>query len=239
VDIFYTPHPDDETLSMGVLIADDVQRGDRVIVVALTDGRTTGAVRDINARLRAERSPSAGGQGPLRSITADQVAADRIRELDRATSHLGVTAGDVVRARLDDPSSDCGAVVTVSEALHVMRPFAARFPGATHITMSDVAERQQDHLDAGAALHELVADHTVTSAAWTVSRLWWQLPSPTWRWVTPVPKAAARVEEAAGDYQLWAPARAEYAVGLYSVRWQFAALHLDPRDRVHDLAVPR
>jgi hypothetical protein len=34
IDTFYIPHPDDETPQHGVLIANNVRRGDRVIVVA-------------------------------------------------------------------------------------------------------------------------------------------------------------------------------------------------------------
>jgi len=224
VDVFCTPHPDDETLSMGVLIAAAVARGDRVIVVALTDGRTTGAVRDVNARLAAT------GRGPL---DPDAVAAARIGELRRAVADLGVRAGDVVTAHLDTPDSDGGALVTVAEATQVMRALAARYPGATQVTMSDVAEHQQDHLDAGVALHRLQAAGVVPAASWTVSRLWWQQPGPRWTWAVATPAERDAVLRASREYRTWDPADGDYAFGFFSVRWQFAALDRDVRDRVH------
>ncbi|HEY6795477.1 MAG TPA: PIG-L family deacetylase [Kineosporiaceae bacterium] len=226
VDVFYTPHPDDETLSMGVLIAAATSRGDRVIVVCLTDGRTSGAIRDINARLAADHDAPA--------LTADDLGQARDGELRRATGALGVHPDDVVLAHLDAPGSDGGAIVTVAEAEQVVRFFAARYPGATHTTMSDVAERQQDHLDAGVALHRLLDAHVVTSAQWTVSRLWWSLPGPRWTWALPsTPAERESVRRAGIEYQTWDPRDREFAVGFYSVRWQFAALGRDVRDRVH------
>jgi len=228
VDVFYTPHPDDETLSMGVLIAAAVRHGDRVIVVSLTDGRTTGAIRAINARLTSEHPA-----GTARDLTIDQVAASRQGELRRATTDLGVAAQDVVLAHLDAASSDDGAIVTVAEAEQVIRAFADRYPAATHVTMSDTAEHQQDHLDAGAALRRLSDAGVVTSAQWTVSRLWWQLPSPPWTWALPTAQDRDAVRHAGLEYQTWNPADDDYAVGFYSVRWQFTALGQDVRDRVH------
>jgi len=231
VDVFYTPHPDDETLSMGALVAAAVQRGDRVVLVALTDGRTTGAVRDVDQQL-AGGAPAARAAG--NGLSPDQVAAARVGELRRAARDLGLAPGDVFLAHLDAPDSDGGTVVTVSEADQVMRAFAVQFPAATHVTMSYCAERQQDHLDAGFALRDLLRAGVVTSARWVTSRLWWSLPAPASSWTLPDPQAAARVRRAATEYRLWDPAHGEYALGYFSVRWQFAALDRDPRDRVHD-----
>jgi len=245
VDVFYAPHPDDETLSMGVLITAAVQRGDRVILVGLADGRTTGAVRAISTRLAAEHhgTTAPGGTTPGRAtpgsatrpggLSRDQVGAARDAELRRAATDLGIRPDDLVLAHLDAPDSDDGAIITVTEAEQVMRTFAARYPGATHVTMSDVAEHQQDHLDAGVALHQLLSASAVTAAAWTVSRLWWHLPGPTWTWALPTPTERDRIRRAAREYLTWNPAYGEYAFGFYSVRWQFAALDRDVRDRVH------
>jgi len=243
VDVFYTPHPDDETLSMAVLITAAIRRGDRVLVVGLTDGRTTGAIRAINAELAAEHRHTAtvaAASGAVSQrvniparLSQDQIGVARDAELRRAVTDLGLSPKDLVLAHLDAPGSDRGALVTVSEAAQVIRTFAARYPGATHVTMSDIAEHQQDHLDAGVALHQLLAAGTVTSARWTVSRLWWRLPSPAGTWALPTPSDRDRIRRAAQEYLTWDPAAGKYAVGFYSVRWQFAALARDVRDRVH------
>jgi LmbE family N-acetylglucosaminyl deacetylase len=214
--VVYTPHPDDETLSMGVVISNAVQRREQVVVVALTDGRTTRALQPV--------------------LTPDQVAAARDLELVKAVGALGVPAHDVVLAHLDAPGSACGAIVTVHEAEAVMRTVAARYPDAANVTMSYVAERNQDHLDAGVALSRLAAAHVIGHASWTVSRLWWTLPSPASAWVLPnTPISRSRVVAAALQYSVWEPAYGRYAVGWRSVPRQFQALLVDVRDKVHRL----
>jgi LmbE family N-acetylglucosaminyl deacetylase len=251
VDVFYTPHPDDETLSMGVMIDAAVRRGDRVIVVSLTDGRTTGAANAINVRLAQLRvagavrtsTPSAegtaaqpGGLSAPLALSASQIAAARVGELRRAAADLGIAAQDVFLAHLDAPDSDGGELLTVVEATAVMRAFAAQFPAARHVTMSNVVERQLDHLAAGTSLRQLADAGVIASAAWTVSRLWWQQAGPPWTWVLPDDTGRATVRRAAKEYLTWDPTHGEYAVGFYSVRNQFAALLADTRDRVHGTA---
>ncbi|MDQ1290050.1 MAG: hypothetical protein QG622_3616 [Actinomycetota bacterium] len=226
-DIFYTPHPDDETLSMGVLIAAATQRGDRVIVVGLSDGRTTGAMRSVDDRLARP------GPWTTHVLTQDGIAAARVGELRRAVADLGVMPENVFLAHLDAPGTDGGSTVTVAEAQQVMRAFAERFPGATHLTMSFVAERQLDHLDSGVALKNLRDAGVVRSARWAVSRLWWTAASPAWSWVRPGTVALQRVRRALREYRVWNPELGEYAIGFTSVRSQFLAQAQDTRDRVH------
>jgi LmbE family N-acetylglucosaminyl deacetylase len=75
------PHPDDETLGAGALIARKRAAGTRVRVVVVTDGR---------------------GSHASREITPDQLAALRRAESLRACARLGVDAGDVVHLDLHE-----------------------------------------------------------------------------------------------------------------------------------------
>jgi LmbE family N-acetylglucosaminyl deacetylase len=234
VDIFYTPHPDDETLSMSPLIARATAAGDRVLVVAMTDGITSSAIRDVNARLSHRAAIVATPPEPLTKETFGQA---RARELLDAAKGLGVATDDVFFAHLDAATSDCGTNVSVGEASDVMTAVASRFPGATHVTMSFVAERNLDHLACGEALKELTASGVVLHAQWAVSRLWWALPSPLNHWVLPAdPAQRNEIAAAARAYTHWDPAHQSYAIGGTSVPPQFQALLLDPRARIHAAA---
>lgn len=219
--VLLSPHPDDETLSMGVLAANAVQQRHRVVVACLTDGRATGATEQIAKRLG-------------RPFTRDDVAAARIGELRRAAAQLGVAADDVVLAHLDGDGTQDGSRLTQAEAAGVIAVLAQRFPNATYVTMSYAAERHPDHLDAGRALWQAVQDGVVRSARFAVSRLWLDLPAPGRTAVLPATAAAGRrVRDAGLAYSRWDPAHHEYAVGWTSVHEQFVALEGDPRDHVH------
>lgn len=221
--VVLSPHPDDETLSFGVWIADAVTKGHRVIVVSLTDGRSTGAIRTVSNRLG-------------HTLTRDEIAAARARELQQAAAQLGVAPADVYRAQLDGETTPGGSRVTAAEASAVVRAFAGQFPQATFATMSWTADRQPDHLNAGRALHDAAVHGVVREARFAVSRLWWGLPAPTVTDVVPASAAVrARVRAAAQAYGLWDPAHRRYSVGWLSVRHQFSELAVDPRTRLHGL----
>lgn len=79
--VVVVPHPDDEALATGGLIAHHAAAGDRIAVVAVTDGE--GAFGD-------------GGDRDL--------AAERRREQERSLAELGVDAADVIRLGLPDAS---------------------------------------------------------------------------------------------------------------------------------------
>jgi LmbE family N-acetylglucosaminyl deacetylase len=227
--VVVSPHPDDETLSMGVLIADAERSGTRVILVEMTDGGSSGAYPEVLHRWRAW--PGSSSRPPL---TRQDLARARLAEMAAASRRVGVAPGDVVLAHTDAPGSDDGARTTVAEARAVLGTLAAAYPDATFVTMSYTAERQLDHLDDGVALRELADSGAVRHAEWVVSRLWWQLPTPAWAWQLPAdPEVAARVRAAAAEYARWDPAHLRLAVGETSVADQFAQLEADPRDRVH------
>lgn len=222
VDVVLTPHPDDETLSLGVWIADAVEHRHRVIVVSITDGRSTGAITAVSTQLR-------------RKVTRDEIGDARIRELRAASAALGVAPGDVYAARCDAEASYSGTRVTVSEARAVIEAFAARFPQATFATMSWMAERHADHLAVGEALRDAAETGVVQHSTFAISRLWWGLRAPyPVRDVRPVSVAVRRrVLAAAATYRVWDPRQKRYSIGWLSVRRQFNALLADPHDRVH------
>ena len=77
--VVVSPHPDDETLGCGGLIALAVERGLEVLVVSVTNGEAGGDQQDARA-----------------------LSAIRIRELDRALASLG-ESGEVAVQRLGLP----------------------------------------------------------------------------------------------------------------------------------------
>jgi LmbE family N-acetylglucosaminyl deacetylase len=222
VVVVLSPHPDDETLSLGVWISNAVSLGKRVIMVSMTDGRGTGSIRTLSARLG-------------RKVTRDEIGMARVREFREASVALGSAPEDVYLARCDAERSVGGSLVTVPEAAAVVDAFAARFPEATFATMSWYTDRHVDHLATGEALRDAAELGTVKNSVFAVSRLWWKLPVKA-RTVDLHPTSTAirrRVLAAAAAYQIWDPDRKRYSIGWLSVSKQFKALHADPHNRIH------
>jgi LmbE family N-acetylglucosaminyl deacetylase len=91
------PHPDDETLAAGGLIAAQKSRGVQVKVVAVTDGEL--AYGDT------------AGLGQLRQ-----------EEQERALAILGVSSADVIRLRLPDSSVDKFEVSLANSLMQLVSP---------------------------------------------------------------------------------------------------------------------
>ena len=219
--IFYTPHPDDETLSMSVLIANHARVGRKVHVVLLSDGRTSGALAAVNARLARQKLPA---------LTLAQFGAGRVRELRAACARLGVAAGNVHVENVAD-------TLTVANTQPVIRRYQARFPDAGHYTMS-WTDPFGDHGNVGKALRQLQrADPTAFfDTRWVVYRIHWGEKAVRdlgpW-WARPDAVVRSRILAAIAEYGVWNPAAGRYRIGFYSVISQFNALRADVRDLVH------
>ena len=219
--VFYAPHPDDETLSMCVLIANHVRVGRKVHVVLLSDGRTSGALAAVNARLAAEHLPG---------LTLAQFGAARVREFRAACARLGVPAANVHHENLP-------GLLTVASTTPVFRAYQARYPDAGHYTMS-WTDPFGDHGGPGEALRRLrLADPVAFfDTRWVVYRIHWRdtvvLARRPW-WARPDAVVRARALAAVAEYGVWRPAAGRYRIGYYSVIDQFQALTSDVRNLLH------
>ncbi len=199
---------------MGELIAEYVRCGWRVEAVLVTDGADSGARVGINRILAAEHLP------PM-SIPAFVQA--REREFVAALAQLGVSAAHVHFAGWH------GDQLTVAEAAATIRAYAARFPGALHITMSEW-DLNPDHRALGTALAQL---SRTDAHRWVVFHRYWA--SATFRQncrIVDVPFTVAAVRAAAAVYARWDPTGGWYAIGVMSVWRDFRVLRADPRDLV-------
>jgi LmbE family N-acetylglucosaminyl deacetylase len=122
--VFFTPHQDDETLSMGASIVQHVAAGRQVIVVLLTDGGASG-VRSLY--------PS-----------DDVFIGERDREFNAAVKRMGGTP--VIRA---DRAHD--GQLTIDYAQSVIQEYVDQYPAGSFKTMSEF-DASPDHSNLGKAL---------------------------------------------------------------------------------------
>jgi LmbE family N-acetylglucosaminyl deacetylase len=120
--VVYAPHPDDETLRLAAVVTAARQRGDRLVLVAVTDG-------------------GASSLGPARGMSAAQVAGVRTAEQAAAWAALAGPDAPVVRLRWADGAVRAAALPGVARALD------ARYgPDAHHVAACHAGDGNRDHV---------------------------------------------------------------------------------------------
>lgn len=219
--VFYSPHPDDETLSMGSAIVDAIETGTRLHVVLMSHGISAGAFDRVNNRLVWDGRPP---------VSREEFGLARVREFRDACGALGIPAGNVHVEHLDGG-------YTPASAAALMARYAAAYPTAMHATMS-WTDHLGEHAYCGAALRGLAQRKAVADAVWCISRLYWTDPGLRGALDPQIleprgPATVAKVRTAADRYALWRPDDGRYAVGMASVGDQFHRLRGDVRVLFH------
>jgi LmbE family N-acetylglucosaminyl deacetylase len=236
--VFFAPHADDETLNMGIIIAEHVAAGRDTHVVLMTHGRVTSALDAINGTIysgywKCCHNPAAEGYSP---ITKDQLAEARVREFHNACYQLGVPAANQHVEYLDDPASDTGETLTYDEAKYTIEKYIDMFPTADFYTMS-YHDIHAEHAACGQALQDLYEAGNITGAVRFVISMATRndleskgLPIPGGGWKdTPTDDTIKqKLINACRCYSAWAPDVGSYAVGYHSVAGQFDKLLADP-----------
>lgn len=205
---FYAPHPDDETLSMGLAMLHYIANGFEVHLVSMCDGSADGVANTLNGSANGTpivcstpadhpyiHNPDREGYpgGPL---TAATVGAARILEARSALGAMamvppltpGVTGtvfhhlGNLPAFYGNPGSTSSTAPPTpegVASAKSVMLPFITDYPNSFHYTMSP-ADHHPDHAVCGMALREIKAENPTLFGAprFFVSRLYWASSQP-------------------------------------------------------------
>ena len=126
--IVYAPHPDDEVLRLSAVVTAARQRGDRLVLVAVTDG-------------------SASSLGPARGMSPEQVAEVRVAEQAAAWAALAGPGAPVVRLRYPDGGVRAAALAGIARALD------ARYgPDAHHVAACHAGDSNRDHVAVGQGL---------------------------------------------------------------------------------------
>lgn len=208
--IWYIPHPDDETIFMGGSIS--AQRGRRNILVVLTQGGASGAIKIVNRKLK-------------QPIDRAKFMEARVLELTAAARALGVHAADVLTHDLPDGGLEVAAVHQIVEQM------ARRFPRASHRTMSYL-DPHSDHATAGEALRKAYESGVVKDCLFhlPVGLVDDSLGSPVA--LNGNGEVAAK-RAALEEYQLWRPGQGRYAIGAHSVAKLIKQQYDAPTERVH------
>ncbi|GAA4964639.1 PIG-L family deacetylase [Kineococcus glutinatus] len=207
--VFLVPHADDETLTMGPAIEEQLNAGRYVLVVLVTDGRASG--------VRA-----------LTGLSHEEFSLARDREFLAACAALGVPQEQVFLARCVDGRLDAAL------AACVVGTWVRLFPGGAFRTTT-WTDAHADHAALGAALRDLAPLVPGGDVRFYVKPPEWDSPvarppvreerTSTRRYLAACDEYA-RVDHAAG----------RWGIGQLSVAGSFALRRASDASRWHGLA---
>ncbi|MCH5586235.1 PIG-L family deacetylase [Shimazuella sp. AN120528] len=226
--IFFIPHQDDETLSMGVAITQHLDAGREVIAVLYTDGAGSIAQKILNGE--ASSSWWGGTHNPVTEgyghIDNQRFSDARTHELKSALMQLGVKPENI---HIRNLTSD--GTLTLDEMKSLVMEYAQKYPGASFKAMSQ-HDSSLSHSISGQALVDLYNQKAITDVRLYVSRNDWNRVT-VGSTITPNTSQAFRVKKAAFVYQAWNPMADSFAIGYHSVSPQFNSMLANIQNRQH------
>jgi len=224
--IFYSPHADDETLSMGVGIRNHIVAGYDVYVILLSHGRASNAYNVLAGTQYCSwhakyHNPSSEGYAPF---DKRKFGLTRVNEFINACLALGVPYSNIAVYDLEDGQ------FTKDQVKAIIQEWVNRVPGAGHKTMT-YKDNHPDHVACGQALLELYNAGIIGNARFYIKRE--QYDQINGFFETYDSSYYPYIQAAANVYKNWAPTQGKLAVGYHSVKSTFDALLSDPRSKLH------
>jgi len=209
--VYFSPHQDDELLSMGADISRQYRSGRQVIIVLVTNGNASIARERLCCRKKV-------------CLTKEQFTAARNAEMTAGVKQLAPHA--VIRYE----NYQDGAL-TKPQAVSVIDKYMKLYPHASFATVSWTDEHP-DHRVLAYALNEACVKKHRTSeedCRFFQDRRYWLLRPVRGSFVAGNPSEFTAADEMAR----WNPPKGRYGIASQSVPESFIALRHDPRDKYH------
>lgn len=214
--IYYVPHPDDETLSMGPSILHNIEKDMEVIVVLLSKGRASKVFHSVNKKLEQEHKPH---------ITLEQFGLSREAEFRRAAAALGVKEENTYVYDVED------GAFSVDEVKPIIEAFSEQYPDALHNVMS-YNDTHRDHATTGESLRALMKEKKVKNGLYHLPIQRHKKMISRGSYPVPV-DFEGRYEDALNVYANWAPDEGFYHIGQSSVKSYFERATASKKSRWH------
>jgi LmbE family N-acetylglucosaminyl deacetylase len=204
--VFYSPHADDEVLSMGASIIKEVKKGNEVYVVLLSQGLASSAINKVNAKLESE------GYQPIK---VEEFGEARIEEFKNSVTSMGVPENHIIIKNLPDGE------FTSELVKEVIQEMEKKYIGAKHHVMSD-QDPHADHASTGIALRELTSEGITEQG-------YYHIPIQEFENLSYSKKVKMRFgskktyQKALNAYGIWKPEEGKYSIGLISVTDYFSS----------------
>lgn len=223
--IFYSPHQDDETISMAASISEHVRAGRPVYVVLLTNGANAGLLSYIKKHYNS-------------SATMEDVITARNNEFIAACIALGAhrvyianMGSGYTEAQCYGKNAATGLLNLTQQFKNSMSYFISLYPLISHKTVSGNTdsyhtgcEKTPAHIAATNALHELYSAGLTNDVRFYRVYCYYWFPSKNFggcdrcsSWFKPIaPVDKLKKQAATAQYKLVDPANHRYGFGNYS-----------------------
>lgn len=198
--VFYSPHADDEVLSMGASILKSIDEKKEIIVVLLSKGQASSAFSSVNKRLDEVNLPP---------ISLEEFGEARVNEYKESLLQLGVKKDNIFVYNLPDGN------FSSHEIEKIMAQFQEKFPNSQHHTMTYL-DPHPDHAAAGQALKNLKDKGILNSAIY-------HLPIQEFENIEYQEEDRVsffnrkKYKKALDSYGIWSPNEGFYSIGQNSV----------------------
>jgi LmbE family N-acetylglucosaminyl deacetylase len=211
--VFFTPHQDDETLTMAADIRANFVAGRQVVIVLVTDGSASQV-----------RNAMCTNKGVC--LTVPEFVVGRNAEQFAAIQHLAPGAQIFYENYKD-------GALTQAQATTVINKYVSLFPNGSYRTMSWLDEHP-DHIALGQALRTMTNAGLIPNGDSQFEQFlgYWDIMPVAGVFVA----ADAAVPGAYDEYYYWNPPIGRYALGSQSVPAFFDAARLDSRSKLHQTA---
>ena len=239
-DIFYAPHSDDETLSMGPAILRALRSSGSVYVLLLTDGVADETRQCLNGEFlcswhKTYHDPQ---KENFQDIPLDKAAFIRARrkEFLNACSLMGVPRSRIKIYDYHDNHLSKENVKKIMKEMHQKADHSSRI---THHSMSYYYDNHPDHLSCGESLLELCREDETFNARWYVKKSYGKELSEENQVFSDAeksPEGRKVLEEICREvYGKYDPERGKYAIGYHSVSNSFEALQKAYTIQYHEI----
>lgn len=215
--IFYSPHADDEVLSMGASILQAKKADKRVVVILLSKGLASSALNRVNQQLADyDKKP----------ITRKEFGEARVKEFKTSVQALGVAKKDIHVYNLPDGD------FSTNEIAKLMEEFSNQFPKAEHHAMS-YNDPHKDHATTGIALKSLIDEGKIQDGVFHLPIQ--EFEHLQYDEVDKVPFfSRLKYNKALDAYAIWDPNKGYYSIGKISVTDYFSKAEKERSSRWHE-----
>ena len=218
VAVFYSPHQDDELLTMGVGIMTHIKAGNDVHVVLYTDGAASKVISTVN-----QKRNKAG----FTSLSVAQFSKSRNDEFYRSVVALGVKPSNIHFEYLKDGATK------VSDIKNVMLKYEKNYPNARHKAFSYI-DNHPDHANGGKALFELYKEGKIKDARFYLQDDEFKAKKVKTFLSDNYDKSFyPKLKQAADSYMIFNPAKGYNQIGYTSVKASFDIFLKNPQSRYH------